>query len=121
MHELAMVEKIIKIIEIEAQKNNISKVSIARLRVGKMAALQKDYLMFKDIKFEIDEVPVEIECKSCGEHFIDARFDNANFAHSISHAPLLYIPTPCPNCGEEGGVVIAGNELDLVSIESPSP
>jgi len=128
MHELALAQKIIETIEAEAEKNGMSKVYSAKLKIGKMAAFQKEQLEFclktyekdgilEDMKFEIEEVPVELTCNACHQKFVDARFDDDEFAHEIAHAPALYIPPPCPVCTSEDIEMTSGNEMMLVSIE----
>ena len=128
MHELAIAQKILETIEEEANKNGLTKVRRAKLRIGKMAAFQKEQLEFclktyektnllEDMTFEIVEVPVELICKSCAQKFMDARFDDPEFAHEIAHAPALYVPPPCPSCASEDVTMIAGNEMTLMSIE----
>ena len=128
MHELSIAQKILETIEEEATKNGMTKVRRAKLRIGKMAAFQKEQLefclktyekdeMLEDMNFDIEEVPVELICKSCAQKFLDARFDDPEFAHDIAHAPSLYLPPPCPSCSSEDVTMISGNEMTLMSIE----
>lgn len=128
MHELAIAQKIIETIEQEAEKNGMTKVKKAVLKIGKMAAFQKEQLefclktyekdeMLEDMIFEIVEVPVELICKSCAQKFVDARFEDDEFAHEIAHAPALYVPPPCPSCSSEDVTMTSGNEMTLMSIE----
>lgn len=128
MHELAIAQKIIETIEAEADKNGMSKVYSAKLKIGRMAAFQKEQLefclktyekdaMLDDMKFEIEEVPVELTCNACHQRYVDARFDDDEFAHDIAHAPALYIPPPCPVCTSDNVAMTSGNEMTLVSIE----
>lgn len=127
MHELSIAQRIIEVIEAEAQKCGISKVRRARLKIGKMSAFQKEQLEFclstyeksealKDMRFSIEEVPVCLMCGSCRLEYIDDRFDDSEFAHDVAHAPALYLPPPCPSCNGEAKI-IKGNELELVNIE----
>lgn len=128
MHELSLAQKIIETIEEEANKNGMTKVRSAKLKIGKMAAFQKEQLefclktyektnMLEDMIFEIEEVAVELECNSCHQKFVDARFDDDEFAHEVAHAPALYIPPPCPSCASEDISMIKGQEMELTSIE----
>lgn len=128
MHELSIAQRIIEIIEEEAAKNGIAKVALAKLKIGKMAAFQKEQLEFclssyeknetlEDMRFEIEEVPVSISCKTCGKNFIDSRFDDGEFAHHIAHAPALYEAPECPSCKSTDVAVTSGREMELVSIE----
>ena len=128
MHEIAIAETICKVIEREAGSRGIEKLSKARLKVGVMNAFDKSNLelsltKYKDdpamsgIKFEIEEVPVELECDSCKKRFTDGRFKDHEFAHRIAHAPITYLPPPCPSCGAEKSTIVSGEEITLVSIE----
>lgn len=128
MHELAIAQRIIGVIEDEAAKNCITRVTSARLRIGRMAAFQKEQLEFclasyekagtlEGMAFEVEEVPVELVCAACGKRFVDNRFDDEAFAHEVAHAPALYAPPPCPACGAAETEIIAGREMELASIE----
>ncbi len=128
MHELSIAQKIIETIEEEANKSGLERVISAKLKIGRMAAFQKEQLefclvtyektdMLEDMRFEIEEVPVGLKCKACGQEYLDARFDDAEFAHDIAHAPALYIPPPCPSCSSDDVTMVSGNEMTLVSIE----
>ena len=128
MHELSIAQKIIETVEAAAQKSSISRVHLAKLKIGKMAAFGKEQLEFclntyeknpalEGMRFDIDEVPVELACADCGKQYIDERFNDAEFAHDVAHAPALYLPPPCPSCGSETVSVVAGSEMELTSIE----
>jgi len=128
MHELSIAQKIIETIEAEALKNGMAKVRRAKLKIGKMAAFQKEQLEFclstyeknpilEGITFEITEIPVELTCNVCGRNFTDPRFDDNEFAHDIAHAPALYFAPPCPACASEEISIVAGREMELTSIE----
>jgi Zn finger protein HypA/HybF involved in hydrogenase expression len=128
MHEIAISETICKTIEREAKRLCMSKVKIAKLKIGIMNAFDvsnlklclagyKNNPMMADIIFTIEPVPVEIECIKCRRSFIDERFADHDFAHRTAHAPMLYLPPPCPACNTESGKIISGNEMELISIE----
>lgn len=127
MHELAISEDVCRMIEEEAGRRGIKKVAGARLKIGRMRAFEKHHLeiclkgrppgsAIDGMDFCIEEVPVVLECASCRKHFTDARFDDASFAHKISHAPCFYMPPACPSCGAGESKMISGNEMELVSI-----
>jgi len=128
VHETAISETILKVIEEEAEKRGMKKLKSAKLKIGRMKAFQKDNLLIclkgygensvlSGMDFEIEETPVKLQCTSCGKTFGDPRFDSMDFAHSISHAPEFYIPPDCPACGSAKSAVIEGNEMELVSME----
>lgn len=128
MHELSLIKRIIDNVEAAAQKANLKMVKSVRMRIGKMAGFEPEQLQFlfktyekspgfKDTILEVEEIPVELECPECKHTFIDAQFDNHEFAHTVSHAPMAYTPPSCPKCGANGPKIIKGRELDLVDME----
>jgi len=128
MHELALVKKIIESAEKAAKANNIKKVSVLRMRIGKMAGFAPDQLTFlfdtyeKDpcldgTKLEVEEVEVELECPECKHAFIDKRFNDHDFAHTVSHAPIAYEAPSCPKCNANGPCIIHGKELDMINLD----
>lgn len=128
MHELSIARRIVEVIEDEAEKNGIARVSRAKIKIGKMAASQREQLEFclssyeknaalEGMKFEIEETPVSISCNACGRIFGDGRFDDEEYAHHIAHAPALYIPPGCPACQSQDVSIISGREMELGSIE----
>lgn len=128
MHEIAISETICKTIEKEAKNMGMEKVKTAKLRIGVMNAFDESNLelclkgyqdnpLIADIKFDIEAIPVTIECNECHHEYKDERFDDFDFAHKTAHAPGLYLPSPCPKCKAETGKMIGGNEMELVSID----
>ena len=128
MHELALIQKIIENCEAAAEKANLKTVRTVRMRIGRMAGFEPDQLQFlfetyekspsfADTKLEVEEVPVELECPECKHLFSDDRFNDHDFAHTVSHAPLAYEPPECPKCKANGPDLVRGKELDLVDLE----
>lgn len=129
MHELSIAKRIVDIIEEEAVKRGIAKVKCAHLRIGKMAAFQREQLEFclpsykknerlSGMHFEIEEVAVEVKCQSCGMQYLDNRFEDDEFAHETAHAPMFYMPPACPACAGKDVIIVSGKEMELSSIES---
>lgn len=128
MHELAIVQKIVAAVSRAAEKNGIKSVKRIRLRLGQMAAAHPEQLSFgfktyaKDSILDgaelfIEEIKIELECQKCRTLFGDKRFDDHDFAHTIAHAPLTYIPPNCPKCGSPDSTIKRGQEMELVDIE----
>jgi hydrogenase nickel incorporation protein HypA/HybF len=128
MHELSIVKKIIETAADAAKKAKIKSVNVIRIKVGKMVGLEAEQLTilfdtfekndsFTETKLEIEEIPVELKCLKCGHFFTDERFNNHNFAHSTSHAPVAYESPPCPKCTADKAEIIRGQELDLIDLE----
>lgn len=128
MHELVLIKKIVENAEAAAKKANINTVVTLNMRVGRMAGFEPEQLQFlfktyeksssfSDTKLKVEEIPVELECTECRHVFIDERFDDFDFAHSVSHAPLAYTAPPCPKCGSNCPIIIRGRELELIDLE----
>lgn len=128
MHELSLVKKIIENAESAAKKAGFKNVHLLRIRIGKMSGFEPEQLNFlfgtyeKDACFsgtriEVEEIPVELECPECRHVFIDVRFDDHDFAHTVSHAPIAYTPPICPKCGTDWPEIIRGRELQIVEME----
>ncbi|MEN6460565.1 MAG: hydrogenase maturation nickel metallochaperone HypA [Syntrophomonas sp.] len=106
MHELALIESVLTMVKENAQTNNIKKITIIKLVVGKFSmavpeSLQfafeafKDEEMFAEAVLEIKETPIICQCKACGHEFeVD---DTYRFK--------------CSQCGDSSIEIISGREL----------
>lgn len=128
MHELAIIKDIIDVIQREASLHGIKRVHKARLKIGRLAAIQPEQLkaclaaydpdnLLQGLKLEVEEEPVELECRRCGSIFGDARFEDIEFAHCIAHAPMTYLPSACPKCESDDARLVLGNGIHLVEID----
>lgn len=128
MHELSLIKKIIENVEAAAKKANIKNVKTVRMRIGVMAGFNPEQLNFlfktyeksaslSETVLEVEDIPVELECPECRHLFVDEQFNDPEFAHAVSHAPLSYAPPSCPKCGANGPQIVHGQELDLVDLE----
>lgn len=128
MHETVICERLVGIIEREARQRGLSRVTRAKLRVGKMTAFELEHLevylkgmpqkgLLADTSFEIEEAPVTLKCSECGKLRVDSRFDDMAFAHRIAHAPEFYLAPACPSCGSSETEIVDGKGLDLLAIE----
>jgi hydrogenase nickel incorporation protein HypA/HybF len=80
MHELSIAQGILDIIQNEAEKNAIERVSVVRLKLGKLTAVEPSSLSFcfelitkgtlaEGAKLEIDTIPITGRCAQCGREF----------------------------------------------------
>ncbi|MBE0602597.1 MAG: hydrogenase maturation nickel metallochaperone HypA [Deltaproteobacteria bacterium] len=110
MHELGIAEEILGIVVAEANRNQAKKVSAIRLRVGVIRAIEPEHLnfIFEHIAhntpadgaiLSIEEVPVRVECASCG----------VTEAHAFAWE--------CPKCKGYDISVKGGDTLEIVSID----
>ena len=110
MHELGIAEEILDIVTAEAARHQAKKVTTIRLRVGVIRAIEPEHLTFifehiahntpaDGATLSIEEVPVRVECVSCG--VTEARA----FAWE------------CPQCKGYDISVKGGDTLEIVSID----
>ena len=111
MHELAVVENIIRISVQVATENKLNRISAINLNVGAMQHLNEESMKhgFNAAKegtplatavLKLNRVPVKLRCNSCFHIFspCDGKFF-------------------CPDCGDKDTSVIQGMELIIKSIE----
>ncbi|MDZ7637949.1 MAG: hydrogenase maturation nickel metallochaperone HypA [Bryobacterales bacterium] len=112
MHELSIIQEVVAAAVEAAEQNEATRVECVTLRVGALAGVVKEALLFcfdvasKDTliegaRLEIIELPVRIHCPLCGED---------------SDLPGIQ-SFRCPACGEAGGKILQGRELELSSME----
>ena len=111
MHELSIVMQVVETLT-EDLADEAGDVRSVRLRVGALSGVVPDALRFawdvvcRDSRLqgsvlEIDEVPVRLWCATCErEHAIPSVFS-----------------LKCPVCGETTTSVVAGRELEILSVE----
>lgn len=118
MHELSMADAIVKTAIDVAEKNNAQEITEVALEIGKLTMLNPEQLKFmievlsentilEGAEIIIEEIPIEIECKSC--QFIGpAPSDNID-----EFVPILN----CPECDERDLEIIKGRECNVKTIK----
>jgi len=112
MHELGIIQNIFKVVEETAVANNLSKISKVYLKVGKLRQVVPEFLQFafatvtkdtiaEDAELVIEIVPVVLQCKACGNKFVE-KSD---------------LPLECTVCGSTDLKIVEGKEIVLDSIE----
>lgn len=111
MHELTVVENIIRIAEQVAAENKLRHVSRINLDVGAMQHLNEEIMehgfsaakegtTLAAAKLKLNWLPVKLRCNTCLQKYSPA--DGKFF---------------CPGCGDKDTSVIQGMELIIKSIE----
>lgn len=111
MHELAIVESIVEIVQQEMQANNLQRVERIVLRIGEMRQVVPEAMHFgfecvtKDTPLEgaeliIQNVPVMGKCANCGTEF--------QYKNWLDN---------CPKCQHPVIKIISGKELEIVEFE----
>ena len=112
MHELGLVSGILDVVTGTAREAGASRVVSVSLRIGDMAEVNEESMDFAwDVLREDDpltaEATVQVEyvrpksvCAECGNEFEHDRFH-----------------LRCPACGSRETRLVAGREMDIVSME----
>ena len=116
MHEMAIAQNILGIIQEEMQKNNLTRLTLVKIRHGSLNAIVPEALQLSfealiqetplhGARLEAEEIPLLVRCQACTQEF------------SPEGGSLLYMP--CPFCGEEfGHEIIAGKEIYIDHLEA---
>lgn len=111
MHEMAISESILEIIEEQAAVNNFRQVKTVWLEIGRFAGIEIDALQFtfeavsrnsvaEGSSLEIIEIPGSAWCLDCGKSVdVQQRYD------------------PCPECGGFKLQVSGGDEMRIKELE----
>lgn len=111
MHELSVTEGIMRIVEAEAKKNNVTKVISIKLMVGQLSGVMpqliQDYFelvamntVVEGAKLIIEKIPASIECLECKE---------------ISEIDRMRLR--CPKCNGIEVKIVTGKEFYIDSME----
>jgi len=118
MHELSMADAIVKTAVDVAEKNNAQEIREVTIEIGKLTLLNPEQLKFmigvlsentllEGAEIIIEEVPIEIKCKSCD--FV---------GHPPSDNPDHFVPiVKCPECEEQDLKITKGRECNVKSIK----
>ena len=108
MHELSVVQSMMKIVENFAKNKEVTKIVV---KIGKMSGIEpyflkesfdffKENTICKNAEMEIIETDIKIKCFECGKENKIKGFD-----------------FHCPECGSEKTKIIEGEEMHIEYIE----
>lgn len=111
MHELAIAQNIISAVRTALERHGGGRVLRLRLRIGELSGVEVESLRFcyeasvRDTPLagslmEVERVRSRCRCPACGALFRHAKYSRT-----------------CPECGDEGGELVEGTELELVDFE----
>jgi hydrogenase nickel incorporation protein HypA/HybF len=111
MHETAVVEGLMRILNEKAREHGIARIVSVRLKIGRLRGLDARQIRgcfeilaeetaAQGARLEIEEVAVEARCQACGASYEVQRF---RFA--------------CPACGSGAADVLKGRELEIESFD----
>lgn len=111
MHEMALTDKILKVVLAEAQRNRAQKVNRIKIRIGELAGIVEDCVTYyfqliardtiaADAKLEFNICKATLFCPNCRREFEKTPQD-----------------FNCPACGGLGRLTGVGRECFVDSIE----
>ena len=111
MHEVSIIQNVIKIVTDKAIENKLTKVNKVSLKIGELSGVTQECLnfafeiciidtMLEGSTLEVEKVDAVAECKDCKQEF------------SIDHFNKL-----CPCCNKFCSSIIKGYELYINTIE----
>ena len=114
MHELALAESILTLVEEAARRYGAEAVKAIRLEIGALSCVDVEALRFcfdavtrssvaESAELAIDRTPGEAWCMPCGER-----------------VPLAALGDPCPSCGSHQLQVTRGDAMRVKDIEIAS-
>lgn len=115
MHELSILVEVVRVVEEQANRQEIDKIAAIVLQVGELSAVvplfMQEYFpnvidgnpLFEDAVLEIETIPAVAKCKECAEEF--KVVENEGW---------------CPKCGSYDKVLLCGGDLMIKEILVPS-
>ncbi|MBC2717439.1 MAG: hydrogenase maturation nickel metallochaperone HypA [Desulfobacteraceae bacterium] len=115
MHELSVINNILKVVLKHAEDHKVKKVVAVHLQVGELSDLEDqwmqqyfDYLAKDGIAeaacLVIERVPVVMKCSDCGmSHAINIKEDKSSM---------------CPECGSTNNTIVSGREYFIKNLEA---
>jgi hydrogenase nickel incorporation protein HypA/HybF len=112
MHELAIAQSIVDVVEAWATECNATRVKGVRLQIGEASGVMTDSLSFcfemltsfdpvlAGAQLSIDVMPHCARCRHCAKEFAITNF-----------------VARCPTCGEWTNEIISGTELQVLDME----
>jgi hydrogenase nickel incorporation protein HypA/HybF len=111
VHELAVAQALIEQVGIVARNENASRVEVIHVGIGPLSGVEAHLLeqaypiaaahsIAATARLVIEQLPVRVNCRQCG---------------SVTEAPANRLV--CGSCGDWRTTLIAGDELQLTSVE----
>jgi len=114
MHELPIMEKILKIALRHAQANNVTKIVAIKMQIGRLSDLEEEWIQryfnylskgspAEGAKIEIEWMPIVMRCSNCMKTY---EADRKNMTERV-----------CPSCGGKDGSLLSGKEYYIKEME----
>jgi len=111
MHEMALAESMLALVEDAARRNGAARVTVVRIELGELSHVEREALAFcfdavakggvaNGAALEIDATPGAAWCMPCGDK-----------------VPLSRLGDACPRCGSWQLAVVQGEAMRVKEIE----
>ena len=112
MHELGLVNYVVKEVSKVAEENNVSRIKSVTLEFGEVSGIVTSYLydywnwytkkypVFEGSELKCEEIPAVTWCDNC----------------KITYSTITYGKT-CPHCGSGNTWLLHGNEMRIKQVE----
>ena len=112
MHELGLVNYVVKEVSKVAEENNVSRIKSVTLEFGEVSGIVTSYLydywnwytkkypVFEGSELKCEEIPAVTWCDNC----------------KITYSTITYGKT-CPHCGSGNTWLLRGNEMGIKQVE----
>ena len=112
MHELGLVNYVVKKVTAIAEENNVKKIASVTLEFGEVSGIVTSYLysywdwytkkfpLFTGTKLICEEIPAVTWCDDCKKTY-----------------PTVAFGKTCPHCGSGNTWLLQGNEMNIKQIE----
>lgn len=111
MHELTIIDNIIKICIEEGKKHNVSKIIEIRIKIGELSGMVPEYIQYyfnimskgttaENAILNIEKIPIEIKCNNC------------KINSNVCLDDLI-----CSYCGSANVQIAKGNDFIIESME----
>ncbi len=112
MHELAIAQSIVEVVEERATGCNAAHVKSVRLKIGEASGIVADSLTFSF------EMLTSLEPVLAGAQLlIDVVPHRARCRHCASEFTIINFVAQCPTCQEWSNDVVSGTELQILEME----
>ena len=111
MHEVDIVQDLIKLCETNALKNGATKVNKVEISIGKLSGVESHYLKNAFDAFKADTICSDTDLVINTQE-IEVKCDDCGFSGELGENVFV-----CPKCGQNNLKVTAGEDLLLMRLE----
>ena len=115
MHELPVINSILKVVLKHAVDNNVKKVVAVHLQVGELSDLEDKWMqqyfdhlakggIAEGAQLKIERTPVVMKCSDCGFSYVADLKRNKKIV--------------CPECGSDNKSLVSGREYFIKNLEA---